>query len=220
MAWRRITTAETHLSHHTPAPESVSDSQWSWPYWKFGYTHGGVLFTDLHAEFNSVRCAIQDPYGWNLDVSEIANQADNREAFFALLRQRQSERYAELERAWKSTKSLLVGEPGRWDTQLHRNELWINFVRISRLIPSFGSLVHLSKTIRLAPSSIPRVHNTDHKTKRHMKSLRPTRWNLKKGQKYLNKRPKVPGRWKGEPKERKRKALLRNQAKQPRTQTE
>ncbi|KAI1194443.1 hypothetical protein F5X97DRAFT_346699 [Nemania serpens] len=140
MARRRVPTVETHLNHHTPAPESVSDTQWSWPYWKFGYTHGGVLFTDLHAEYNSVRCAIQDPYGWHLDVSEIANQADNRETFFALLRQRQTERYAELEHAWKSTKSLLVGEPGRWDTKLRRNDLWINFVRVSRNF-SFDSLV-------------------------------------------------------------------------------
>ncbi|KAI1163398.1 hypothetical protein F5B18DRAFT_651733 [Nemania serpens] len=140
MSQRRVATAQTHLSHHRPAPERVGDREWSWPYWKFGYTHGGVLFTDLHAEFNSVRCAIQDPYGWHLDVSQIANEVDSREAFFARLRQRQNERFAELEEAWHNTTSLLVGEPGRWDTRLRRNQLWINFVRISRNF-SYDSLV-------------------------------------------------------------------------------
>ncbi|KAI1734042.1 hypothetical protein F4680DRAFT_439557 [Xylaria scruposa] len=132
MDWNETPTIQNHQSLHTPSPEWVDDQNWTWPFWKFGYKSGGVLFTELHAEFNSIKCAIQDPYGWHLDVCDVANTANTREEFENLLRQRQNERFIELQRTWDKTSALLVGEPSRWDTPPSRRDLWVNFIRISR----------------------------------------------------------------------------------------
>ncbi|KAI0096378.1 hypothetical protein GGR51DRAFT_543535 [Nemania sp. FL0031] len=134
-------TFESHLASHTPCPEWVDGKEWSWSFRKFGYAHGGVLFTELHEEFNSFKCAIQDPFGWHLDVAEIANLANTREELFSLLRERRKERFAEIYNAWFETTSLLVGEPGRWDTVLNRVQSWENFSRISRDF-SYDSLLN------------------------------------------------------------------------------
>ncbi|KAI0868760.1 hypothetical protein GGS24DRAFT_198004 [Hypoxylon argillaceum] len=122
----------THLRFHAPAPELVDDKEWTWPFRKFGYRHGGVLFTELHEEFNSFKCAIQDPYGWHLDVSEIAHMSNNREMFFSLLKKRQDERFAEIQSAWDRTASLLVGDPGQLEKALDCTEAWVNLIRVSR----------------------------------------------------------------------------------------
>ncbi|KAJ8131232.1 hypothetical protein O1611_g2395 [Lasiodiplodia mahajangana] len=132
MSYDEDPTFESHLAFHTPFPAWVDDREWNWSFRKFGYEHGGVLFTELHEEFNSFKCAIQDPYGWHLDVREIADLADNREEFFSLLRDRRKERFDEIYQAWEQTTSLLVGEPDRWDKELDRVEMWLNFMRISR----------------------------------------------------------------------------------------
>jgi hypothetical protein len=140
-------TIHNHLSFHTPLPERVGNEEWNWPYWKFGYDHGGVLFTELHEEFNSVRCPIQDPYGWHLDVREIAHLADDRETFFTMLRERQNERFAELRTTWENIRAQLVGRPSLWKVQLEDYQLWLNFVRISRhfsydsFVGYFGAIV-------------------------------------------------------------------------------
>ncbi|KAI1747078.1 hypothetical protein F4782DRAFT_452157 [Xylaria castorea] len=132
MEWFETPTIQNHLRLHVPDVDWKTDESWKWPFWKFGFKSADVLFNQLHAEFNSIQCAIQDPYGWHLDVCEIANIANDREEFFSLLRKRQDERYAELERVWHKASSLMVGEPSRWDSPHPRKDLWKNFVRISR----------------------------------------------------------------------------------------
>ncbi|KAI0867530.1 hypothetical protein GGS24DRAFT_285030 [Hypoxylon argillaceum] len=133
MAEDPTATIDTHLSFHTPAPELVENcGEWKWPFAKFGYEHGGVLFTELHEEFNSVRCAIQDPYAWHLDVKEIAHLAENREMFLTMLRERQNERFSELRLSWENVKAQLVGTPSLWRKQIEDYRGWFNFVRISR----------------------------------------------------------------------------------------
>ncbi|KAI0438330.1 hypothetical protein F4803DRAFT_101519 [Xylaria telfairii] len=132
MAEFETPTIQNHLRLHVPYIDWEIDDTWKWPFRKFGFTNGNVLFNELHAEFNSIRCAIQDPYGWHLDVCEIANATNDREEFFSLLRKRQDERYTELQRVWHKVSSLMVGEPSRWDTPQTREKLWVNFVRISR----------------------------------------------------------------------------------------
>ncbi|KAI1123084.1 hypothetical protein F5Y10DRAFT_286471 [Nemania abortiva] len=129
-----------HLPSHLPPPEFVQGGEWKWPYQKFGYTHGGILFTELHAQFNSFPCAIQDPYGWHLDVTEVADIAKDRATFLALLKKRQNERFAELEKAWESMAAELIGAPSRWRLQIQDRKLWINFVRIARHF-SYDSLI-------------------------------------------------------------------------------
>lgn len=90
-------TIENHLEMHTPYPDWDNlDNEWKWPFGKFAYKDPNVLFTTLHAEFNSMKCAIQDPYGWHHDVCDVANTAKSKEEFLALLRQRQKERFDEI----------------------------------------------------------------------------------------------------------------------------
>ncbi|TRX92176.1 hypothetical protein FHL15_007043 [Xylaria flabelliformis] len=132
MDWEETPTIQNHQSLHTPMPEWVNGREWAWPYWKFGFKSGGVLFTELHAEFNSIKCAIQDPYGWHLDVCDVANIADTREEFCNLLRQRQNERFTELRKTWDTTRTRLIADPKRWDIPPAARDLWVNFVRISR----------------------------------------------------------------------------------------
>ncbi|KAI8945743.1 hypothetical protein F4801DRAFT_597518 [Xylaria longipes] len=155
MDWRETPTIQNHQSLHTPRPEWVDDREWTWPFWKFGFKNGGVLFTQLHTEYNSIRCAIQDPYGWHLDVCDIANVADTREEFFALLRQRQDERFTELRKAWERTRSLLVGEPSRWDTPQAKTDLWVNFVRISRNFSYDSFVKYFGAYIKDKPEPTP-----------------------------------------------------------------
>ncbi|TGJ76437.1 hypothetical protein E0Z10_g10872 [Xylaria hypoxylon] len=132
MSGREPTTVKNHLEHHTPPLHRDLEQEWDWPFWKFGYGSHHILFTELHAQFNSVPCAIQDPYGWHLDVCDIANEAKTRPEFLSLLQKRQDERFAELRKAWEKTRSLLIGDPGRWEIPQRRNDLWLRFARISR----------------------------------------------------------------------------------------
>ncbi|KAI0543346.1 hypothetical protein F4679DRAFT_593294 [Xylaria curta] len=131
MDWFETPTIQNHQSLHTPAPERVKDD-WAWPFWKFGFKSADILFTELHSEFNSIKCAIQDPYGWHLDVCDVANTANSREEFYNLLRQRQNERFTELREAWDKTRTSLVASPSQWDTPPAKRDLWVNLVRISR----------------------------------------------------------------------------------------
>ncbi|GAW20268.1 hypothetical protein ANO14919_097690 [Xylariales sp. No.14919] len=126
------TTIQNHLLHHIPRPNWSEDRQWDWPFSKFGFPGPDILFTDLHTQFNSVPCAIQDPYGWYFDVCDIANEAQDRAQFYTLLKKRQEERFAELRDAWETTKSRLAGQPSRWEVPRDRDDLWLRFIRISR----------------------------------------------------------------------------------------
>ncbi|RWA08484.1 hypothetical protein EKO27_g6634 [Xylaria grammica] len=124
-------TIQNHLLHHTPQPDWGKDQQWNWPSSKFGF-NPDILFTDLHARFNSVPCAIQDPYGWHIDVCDVANEAQTPAEFYTLLQKRQEERFAELQQAWDDTSTQLVSQISRWDVPRRRSDLWLQFVRISR----------------------------------------------------------------------------------------
>ncbi|KAI1119994.1 hypothetical protein F5Y10DRAFT_259249 [Nemania abortiva] len=151
---------ETHLGFHTPLPAWVNDKEWSWSFRKFGYKHGGALFTELHEEFNSFKCAIQDPQGWHLDVSEIADRANNREQFFSLLTERRKERFAEIQRAWEKTSAQLVAEPDRWETLPDRLDTWYNFILISRNF-SYDSLLRFFGEYIKDPKSRPGAHPSE-----------------------------------------------------------
>ncbi|KAI0902766.1 hypothetical protein F4823DRAFT_383066 [Ustulina deusta] len=146
MSWRVVPTIENHIKLHTPDLSSEHE-EWEWPFSKFGFPNPNVLFNDLHSEYNSIRCAIQDPYGWYFDVCEIAKLADNREQFLGLLRKRQDERFAELQKSWHKITTLLIAEPDRWDTPRKSSDLWMRFIRISRnfsydtFIAYFGAYV-------------------------------------------------------------------------------
>jgi hypothetical protein len=140
-------TIDNHLAAHTPQPDYDLDQEWDWPSWKFGYDDPSVLFTTLHAEYNSIKCAIQDPYGWHHDVCEISNVAKDRNEFLTLLRKRQQERFDEIQSAWEKTKALLTGQPSRWETTLDKDLLWGAFIRLSRnfsydsFVAYFGSYI-------------------------------------------------------------------------------
>ncbi|KAI1424699.1 hypothetical protein F5Y12DRAFT_785229 [Xylaria sp. FL1777] len=139
MSHREDSTIEGHLQFHTPELNSESE-EWEWPFWKFGYTNPNVLFKDLHAEYNSIRFAIQDPYGWHSDVCETAHLADTKEQFLALLRKRQDERFQELKKAWDKISILLIAESDRWEIPRTRSDLWLRFIRITRHF-SYDALV-------------------------------------------------------------------------------
>ncbi|KAI0530428.1 hypothetical protein GGR58DRAFT_493462 [Xylaria digitata] len=132
MSWRIPVTIQNHLWHHTPQPNWDEERGWDWPFRKFGYESPDILFTDLHAQFNSISCAIQDPYGWHIDVCDIANEAKTRSEFLFLLQKRQEERFNELHKAWRQTRSSLVGNPDLLYSNQKIHDLWLRFVRISR----------------------------------------------------------------------------------------
>ncbi|KAI0407324.1 hypothetical protein F4802DRAFT_555038 [Xylaria palmicola] len=134
-------TRKTHRQFHVPPVDWEFPKEWKWPWWKFGFKSGAALFNELHAEFNTVQCAIQDPFGWHLDVCDVADLANTRQEFLDLLQKRQDERYKELDDIWSSTKATMVGCPSTWERNPQTmNALWLRFVRISRNF-SFDSIV-------------------------------------------------------------------------------
>lgn len=139
-SWFQSRTIDNHLEAHTPQPDFDLDQEWYWPFWKFGYDDPNVLFTTLHAEFNSVKCAIQDPYGWHHDVCDVANVAKDKDEFLTLLKMRQKERFDEIQIAWEKTKALLTGEPSHWKATPDEAVLWGLFIRLARNF-SYDSLV-------------------------------------------------------------------------------
>lgn len=146
-SWFQSRTIDNHLEAHTPRPDYDLDQEWHWPFWKFGYDDPNVLFTTLHAEFNSIKCAIQDPYGWHHDVCDVANIAKDKDEFLTLLRKRQKERFNEIQIAWEKTKALLTGQPSHWEATPDKAVLWGFFIRLARnfsydsLVGYFGSYV-------------------------------------------------------------------------------
>ncbi|KAJ5370004.1 uncharacterized protein N7496_006096 [Penicillium cataractarum] len=160
-SWFQSRTIDNHLEAHTPQPDYELDQEWQWPFWKFGYDDPNVLFTTLHAEFNSVKCAIQDPYGWHHDVCDIANIAKDKNEFLILLKTRQNERFEEIQDAWEKTKALLTGEPSHWNTAPDETLLWSLFVRLARnfsydsFVGYFGSYVTNDRPPNPPPPSTP-----------------------------------------------------------------
>ncbi|KAI3195600.1 hypothetical protein CBS147311_7905 [Penicillium roqueforti] len=127
-------TLDSHRGAHTPFPPNYAlDEKWKWKHWKFGYEDPNVLFTTLHAEYNTLHCALQDPYAWHKDVTDVTRIAENRDQFLTLLKKRQKERFDELQEAWETTKEVLTAEPSRVDQ-------WAAFLNIARHM-SYDSLV-------------------------------------------------------------------------------
>ena len=159
--WYPSPTIDSHLESHTPQPDYELEREWHWRFWKFGYNDPNVLFTTLHSEFNSMKCAIQDPYGWHHDVCDVASTAKNKEEFLTLLEQRQKEWFDEIRSAWEKTKALLTGQPSRWKMRLDKDVLWESFIRLARnfsydsLVRYFGPYIADNRTpnVPLPPTS-------------------------------------------------------------------
>ena len=163
---KAITSKQSRQEAHTPQPDYDLDQEWHWPFWKFGYDDPSVLFTTLHAEFNSMKCAIQDPYGWHHDVCDVANIAKDKDEFLTLLTKRQKERFDEIQIAWEDTKALLTGQPSRWEATPDKAVLWGFFIRLARnfsydsLVGYFGSYVANDQAPNPpAPSRHLKTHN-------------------------------------------------------------
>ena len=140
MDWYKPPTIETHREVHTPLIHPLFDDEWRWPFWKVGYNDPDVLFGALHEEYNTLKCAIQDPYAWHHDVCDVANTARNQEEFLTLLKQRQKERFEEIQGVWRETKALLTARPSRLAVVPERSILWGYFIRLARNF-SYDSLV-------------------------------------------------------------------------------
>ena len=125
---------------HTPYPDFAVGSPWLWDYWKFDFEKPDVLFTTLHAEYNTMRCSFQDPVAWHSDVRDVASTAKNHEEFLALLEQRRNDRFDEIRKAWRLIKAKLVGQPSHWENPPSDDVLCDGFINVSRNF-SFDSLV-------------------------------------------------------------------------------
>ncbi|KAI0530043.1 hypothetical protein GGR58DRAFT_494831 [Xylaria digitata] len=133
--WRQeAPTPDNHHAFHTPPVNWKEDrTTWNWPSGKFDYPTPDVLWTTLHAEFNCMPLAIQDPYAWHADVRELSLASDTKEEFEAALRRRREDRFKEIRANWDKTKSQLVANPIIWRVQPKGRDLqWTTFTRISR----------------------------------------------------------------------------------------
>ncbi|KAI0388360.1 hypothetical protein F5Y17DRAFT_226387 [Xylariaceae sp. FL0594] len=100
-SWGPDPTPDTHRERHLPGDTDWErgEIRWLWPSHHVGYQVDD-LFTTLHAEFNTINIAIQDPLSWFSDVRELARQCDSKAEFDTALRQRRESRYRELYQAW------------------------------------------------------------------------------------------------------------------------
>lgn len=135
----RKATVESHLHSHTPPIDEIP-GQWDWPFWKFGYGHNEALFKELHAKYNSIPCAIQDPFAWHLDVCGVADIANTREEFETLLKKRRDERFDELTKAWHDIAIMLISESYRFTALQDETDCWVRLIRISRHF-SYDSII-------------------------------------------------------------------------------
>ncbi|KAI0964783.1 hypothetical protein F4678DRAFT_454844 [Xylaria arbuscula] len=196
--WRKNPTAEGHMEYHTPVVD-IDSEEWKWPYWKFGYSHPSALFTELHAEYNSIPCAIQDHHGWWIDVCEIANIADNREQFLALLKERQDERFKELQKAWDTISALLIGQPSRWEMERDTTDLWVRFIRVTRhwsydaIVGYFGAYAKERDRSRIAPKPPVEPEYTEKFKQRQQKAYEIEHANTTEaGPSNVDPRPSLP----------------------------
>ncbi|KAI1750446.1 hypothetical protein F4782DRAFT_548734 [Xylaria castorea] len=143
MAWRENPTPGDYRRLHVPDIDwdhGYDYREWRWPNWKFGYKRD-ALFESLHAEFNCMAFAIQDPFSWFCDVHELINASKSREEFEIALRKRRDERFKEIQVAWGNTIDELVFNIPLWeDPQMDRDNRWNTFIEVSRHF-SFDSLL-------------------------------------------------------------------------------
>ncbi|KAJ5400799.1 hypothetical protein N7465_011288 [Penicillium sp. CMV-2018d] len=113
---------------------------------RLGYEDPKVL-SALHAEYNTIKLAIQDPDDWHYDVCEAAKIAKDNDNFLALLKRRRQQRLDEIQKAWQTTKVLLTDQPSCLEKPPSNGVLWGSFMRLARnfsyssLVACFGSYV-------------------------------------------------------------------------------
>ncbi|KAJ5964249.1 uncharacterized protein N7479_004125 [Penicillium vulpinum] len=163
MAKRWHRTLDTHLGAHTPCnTDYLYDDTWDWDSWRVGYKDPSVLFTTLHAEYNTLKCAIQDPKNWHSDVSEIARTANNKDEFLTLLKKRQEQRFDEIQTAWQKTIIWFANNPLCEDNPPDNAVLWEIFLQFSNhfsydcLVRYFGSYTTVDQpsTRPLPPNAV------------------------------------------------------------------
>ncbi|KAI0401781.1 hypothetical protein F4802DRAFT_600783 [Xylaria palmicola] len=126
-------TPENHRALHVPWIDWDREyREWKWPYWKFGYKNPDVLFHSLHAEFNCMPFAIQDPHAWFCDANEVAVASKTREEFEAALLKRRNERFLEIRKAWTTTKPKLLRSSLWTSPNIDRGNQWGTYVRFAR----------------------------------------------------------------------------------------
>lgn len=126
---------------------------WKWRHWKFGYEED-ALFESLHAEFNCMAFAIQDPFSWYCDVTELLEASKSRDEFETALRKRRDERFKEIRTAWGKTTTELFLRPPLWeDAQMDRDIRWNSFIEISRHFSFDSILTHFGNYL---PESRPK----------------------------------------------------------------
>jgi hypothetical protein len=140
-----------------------------------------AFLATLHAEYNTMKMAVQNPRSWHQDVSDISRLTKNNEEFLVLLKKRQEGRLDEIQQAWdKTAEELLAAEPTRLDNPASTVLLWSNFTNFARNF-SFDSLVTffssfmgdgLSSTPPLSSSCNEthptKLHQSDSKAKKRM----------------------------------------------------
>ncbi|KAJ2991412.1 hypothetical protein NUW58_g2522 [Xylaria curta] len=124
MAWRKDPRPEDHRALHVPWVDwDVDYRHYKWHFWKFGYKQEDI-FGSLHAEYNCMAFAIQDPYAWHTDVCQLSIACKNREEFHAALIKRRDERFKEIRTAWLKTQDELGGDPRSWESPNLNRPLW------------------------------------------------------------------------------------------------
>ncbi|KAI0910887.1 hypothetical protein F4823DRAFT_587952 [Ustulina deusta] len=157
MEWRKNPTPENHHALHTPWVDwsRLTKSKWHWPSSKLGYSDPDVLWSSLHAEFNCMPFAIQDPYAWHSDVCELAQRSSSKKEFEAALRERRDERFAEIRSNWEKTRTQLIANPIIWKSPpTGPDRPWATFCRISRHF-SFDTIMgHFGNYVVGDPSAL------------------------------------------------------------------
>ncbi|KAI0191335.1 hypothetical protein F4808DRAFT_465447 [Astrocystis sublimbata] len=129
-----------HIPHNIDWEGIDNDPLWGWPNHKFKYKEEDI-FESLHAEFNSMAFAIQDPLHWFYDVHELSSTSETREEFEAALRNRRDERFKQIEQSWRSIVMELILKPTLWENpQMDRSKRWNSLIDISHHF-SFDSIV-------------------------------------------------------------------------------
>ena len=113
----------------------MDDSEWSWPFWKFGMKEAD-LPTTLHDLYNTVPSTIQDPEAFHHDVCEASFEAKTVDDFHRLLAERKRQRIRELNDALDCASVALSADAGlisadQWEhaAQLFRTRSLDSLVR-------------------------------------------------------------------------------------------
>ncbi|KAH8162303.1 hypothetical protein CIB48_g5944 [Xylaria polymorpha] len=98
--------------------------------------------------------AIQDPFSWYCDVTELLEASKSRDEFETALRKRRDERFKEIRTAWGKTTTELFLRPPLWeDAQMDRDIRWNSFIEISRHFSFDSILTHFGNYL---PESRPK----------------------------------------------------------------